>query len=111
MGRRNHRGGKRQARRVPAGQPIPRGIRQPAVPIEKMTIPRGRCWHRSRKGKLIFKDEGEAKRALKQAQEKRKHQANGHVEVRYYQCAKKTEGGCGGWHLTSREEFHERSTA
>lgn len=110
MPRKNHSRGRRQHRRVPVGQSLPRALREaagplPTQPIEKMVLPTGRCHFRSRYGKLIFKTEKLAQAALEQAKTKRKYQANGHVESRYYACP---PGGCGGFHLTSRDNYEER---
>lgn len=108
MPRRNHRPVRKQQRHVPPGAVLPRRLRatQAPTPISKMVLPTGRCFFRSRRGKLIFRTEADAQSALRQAKDKRVHQpANGHVECRYYACP---DGGCGGFHLTSREEYEER---
>ena len=105
MPRRNHRGGAPQAPRRTEGKP--RRPRARTVPLEQMVIPRGRCFFRSRYGKLIF-SEAEVEKALKQAQRMRAARASGYVESRYYECP---EGGCGGFHLTSRETYNERGQA
>lgn len=108
MGRKNHRPHRTQQRRYGPGEAAPRALR-PMTPlpvsIEKMVLPTGRCYFRSKGGKLIFKTEAEAAAALRQANAKRRVQSNGHVECRFYACP---EGGCGGFHLTSRAEFQER---
>lgn len=102
MGRKNHRRGKPQARRdrVSTGAP-------PPPPLSTMVVPKGKCFHRSRHGKLIFTAET-ADKALKQAQAARERRGSGHVEQRAYACP---EGGCGGWHLTSRKHYEERGKA
>lgn len=112
MPRRNHRPQRRQFRRVDG--PTPRAVRsqrQIDLHREEMILPLGRCMFRvppTRMGKLIFANEETAAKALAQAQAKRSHQATGHVEKRYYECP---EGGCGGWHLTSRDEYQKRPNA
>lgn len=112
MPRRNHSQRRRQQRRVKPGDVLPRALRvtggPPPAPVEKMILPTGRCYFRSKAGKLIFKTEKLAQQALRQAKNKRKYQANGHVECRYYPCP---PGGCGGYHLTSRETYEERGKA
>jgi len=76
------------------------------VPLEQMVIPKGRCYFRSRKGKLRF-TEAEVGKALEQA--RRSREARGlppdTAAKRYYPCP---EGGCGDYHLTSRTEWIER---
>jgi len=100
MPRRNGRGGRPQARRVErkgyAGPPPP--------PITALVVPKGKCYFHNRHGKLIF-TEAEATKALRQAQAARERRGSGHREERTYQCP---EGGCGGWHLTSRKTYEER---
>lgn len=104
MPRKNtHKGRTRQARRYPDGTIAGRSA--PRQPIEKIIVPDGKCYFRSRHGKLSFTQE-KAEAALKRAQENRARQHNGHVESRIYECP---EGGCGKWHLTSRSEYTERS--
>lgn len=75
------------------------------VNVEKMVTPDGKCYRQSRSGKDIFLTEDKARRALKQVQAQRRRSGTGHVEKRYYPCP---EGGCGGYHLTSRESYEER---
>lgn len=107
MGRKNSRGGKirPQAKRRPDGT---RGGRRagwvPPPPVESLIVPKGRCFFRSRKGKLIFTRD-EADRALRQAQQGRASRGSSYTESRAYECP---EGGCGGWHLTSRQVYVER---
>lgn len=107
MGRKNNRTGRTpQAKRRADGS---RGGRiagwTPPPPVETLVVPKGRCFFRSRKGKMIF-TEVEADRALRQAQQGRSSRGSGYQEKRAYPCP---EGGCGGWHLTSRETYQERS--
>jgi hypothetical protein len=110
MPRKNHRPNRPQRRRVPVDQGVPRalrGVSAKPVPIDKMVLPKGRCFFRSKKGKLIFSTKADAEKALVQAKANRKRQtANGHVECRFYECP---EGGCGGFHLTSREQYEDRT--
>lgn len=107
MGRKNVTRGRRpQAKRRPDGT---RGGRiagwTPPPAIEALIIPRGKCFFRSRKGKMIFTQE-EAARALRQAQQGRRSTGSAYAEKRAYACP---AGGCGGWHLTSRENYQERT--
>lgn len=76
--------------------------------VEKMVTPDGRCFFRNRFGKDIFLTKEKAERALRQVQAQRRRSGTGHVERRYYKCP---EGGCGGYHLTSRESYEERGKA
>jgi hypothetical protein len=69
-------------------------------------IPRGRCFNKSRKGKLRFA-EADAPRALEQARVKRIRSGSAYMEERYYEC-KVEEGGCGDYHLTSQTNYEER---
>lgn len=113
MPRRNHVKRRGQRRRISDESGMPRALRPSAptpLPLSQMVLPAGRCYYKSKYGKLIFKTEDDAKTALKHAQTKRKRYQsnNGHVETRYYPCP---EGGCGGFHLTSRERFEERGKA
>lgn len=78
------------------------------INVERMVTPDGRCHFRSRFGKDIFLTKEKAERALKQVQAQRIRSGTGHVEKRYYKCP---EGGCGGYHLTSRETYEERGKA
>ena len=110
MPRRNRKPTRRQKRRITPGQTVPRAKRAteaaPESDLSKLVLPTGKCYFRSRHGKLIFKTAQQAQSALNQAASKRRYQANGHVEKRFYPCP---EGGCGGFHLTSRDEYEERS--
>lgn len=68
-------------------------------------MPDGRCdFMNPRKPKARFSSEDKAKKALEQARKRRAQMGSGHIEKRYYKCP---EGGCGGWHLSSREAFDE----
>jgi hypothetical protein len=106
MGRKNHRGGRPQARRRFDGSAGRARVADP--PVETLVVPKGKCYFRSRSGKLIFATETEAQKALRQAQHKRRLQGTTHKEERYYPCP---EGGCGGFHLTSRTQYQDRSEA
>lgn len=103
MSRRNHRNSKPQARRREDGSKGQRNTHV-RVPLEQMIVPKGKCYFRSRGGKMIFTQE-EARAALKQAQTGRRRAGSAYAEKRVYECP---EGGCGGWHLTSRETYEER---
>ena len=92
---------RRGGRRTHAGPPRP--------PIEDIVVPRGRCFRNSRKGKLRF-SEADAPKALKQAQANRARTGSAHCEERYYEC-KISEGGCGDFHLTSRQEYTPKGGA
>lgn len=109
MPRRNRTPRRKQRRRYESQEAVPRSARasSPPMALDKMVLPKGKCFYRSKGGKLTFATEADAREALKQAQRKRRP-ANGHVECRYYECP---EGGCGGFHLTSRESFEDRSKA
>lgn len=72
--------------------------------IEDTVIPDGMCRRNPRKPKAIFSTEAKASRALEQAQRTRIARGSGYVEKRYYPCLE-AEGGCGGYHLTSREAY------
>jgi hypothetical protein len=107
MGRRNRNVRRsndkgRLARRERGQRPTRADLNIPRVSIEEMVIPTGKCFFRNRKGKAIFKSKQDAETALEQAQRNRARQGTGHVEKRYYSCP---EGGCGGYHLSSREEY------
>lgn len=98
MGRKNtqRRGGVRTHRPARKGAP-------PPTPLERLVVPRGRCFRNSHKGKLRFA-EADATEALRQAQAKRARAGSAYSEERTYEC-KAAEGGCGDWHLTSRTEY------
>lgn len=106
MGRKNHRGARPQARRKADGT-VGRRV-APPPPIEQMVVPQGRCFFRSRHGKLRFTAE-EVEKALRQAQVNRDRRGSAHREERYYPCDQ--PGGCGDFHLTSRTHYEERGQA
>lgn len=106
MPRKNHRHRRPQAPRVVG--PKPRRGLPPPPPLEAMVVPEGKCYFRSRWGKLIFTTEEKALRALEQAKAHRARRGSGHVEERIYPCP---TGGCGGFHLTSRTEWKERGAS
>lgn len=99
----NSRGRMNRGRKGEA--PTPQVKALPRVPIDELVLPDGQCRFQSpRRPKARFATEEKAKKALKQAQANRARMGTGHVEKRYYACP---EGGCGGFHLTSRETFDE----
>lgn len=109
MTRRNRNKSRPQARRRADG--LASTPRKPQhlqrVPIEEMVVPQGRCFFRSRHGKLRF-TEGDVEKALKQARRNREAEGRTYTEARYYQCP---PGGCGDYHLTSRTEYDARDGA
>lgn len=106
MSRKNRNSGRRpQARRRPNGSASKPTRRPTRPPVESLVMPRGRCYFRSRHGKLRFSAE-EVEKALRQAQASRAARGSAYVEDRAYECP---EGGCGDWHLTSRSEYQEPS--
>lgn len=103
VGRKNDRG--RIARKTLADIQPHKQVRGVKIPVEKLVMPVGKCsFQNPRRPKAIFKDKETAHEALRQAQLKRSRTGSGHVEKRIYQCP---EGGCGGWHLSSRESYDE----
>lgn len=105
MGRKNHRGGRSQARRRQdgkTGRRVP-----PPPPLEHLVIPQGRCHFPHRKLKFT---QDEAHAALRQARAKRERLGQAYSEERVYEC-RTDEGGCGSWHLTSRKSYHKRSAS
>lgn len=110
MGRKNSRVGRKNDRGRIARQMLAEiqphkqvhGIR---IPVEKLIMPSGQCSFQSKRSKAIFATKEIANEALKQAQLKRAKTGSGHVEKRVYACP---EGGCGGYHLSSRESFDEK---
>ena len=83
---------------------VARGQRT-TIPLEDIVMPDGRCnFVAKRKPKVRFSDEDKARRALAQAQQKRLDTGSSHTEKSVFRCP---PGGCGGWHLSSREEFDE----
>lgn len=87
---------------VRMGPPINHSIER--VSAEDLIVPDGSCLRNSRKPKAKFNTEAKAKAALIQAQKMRSRMGSGHVEKRYYLCPA-DEGGCGAYHLTSRETY------
>lgn len=81
---------------------VPR-IQAPRVSLGELVLPDGQCMFQARKRpKARFATEESAAKALAQAQAQRARSGSAHVEKRFYPCP---EGGCGGFHLTSREEY------
>lgn len=74
------------------------------IALEDIVMPDGQCHLNKRKPKAMFATKEKAERALRQAQAKRAYTGSGHVEKRVYRCPPE---GCGGWHLSSREQFDE----
>lgn len=72
--------------------------------LSKIILPDGQCTAFSIRPKARFATEEKAAAALRQAQKVRARQGSTHVEKRFYPCP---EGGCGGFHLTSREAYDE----
>lgn len=110
MGRKNsnvRRKNVRRDRREP-GQPRPkRKLEIPRIPVESLIMPDGQCnFPNRRKTKAMFATESKARAALHQAIHQRKRTGSTHVEKRYYKCP---EGGCGGYHLTSRDEYDDQA--
>lgn len=85
-------------------------IRPPRADIQRISLtdlvlPDRQClFQNPRRPKASFATQEKAERALIQAQQERARRGSAHVEKRVYRCP---EGGCGGWHLTSRESFDE----
>lgn len=106
MGRKNGNVGKKtrlNRREKGEARPFERS-NIPRLRLDELVIPDGKCFFRSRKGKDIFLGEEKAATALRHAQQQHIRKGSGHVEKRYYPCP---EGGCGGYHLTSRDEFDD----
>lgn len=92
----------RRDRGLPPLKPMPQ---QPRVNVEDLVLPDGQCrFQTKRKPKARFATKEKAEKALVQAQHQRARVGSTHVEKRFYKCP---EGGCGGYHLTSREAFDE----
>lgn len=107
MSRRNHSKRRPQAHRRTDGLPPVKRNPKLRTPIEEMVVPVGKCYFRSRYGKLRF-TEAEVDKALRQAQLNRMAKGDTrHIEERYYPCP---EGGCGDFHLTSRTSYTERES-
>jgi hypothetical protein len=95
----------RMDRRERGASPFQPVKQQPRVPLEELVLPDGMCMFQTkRRPKARFATEEKAQKALRQAQQQRARTGSAHVEKRYYQCP---EGGCGGFHLTSREAYDE----
>lgn len=82
----------------------PKVKEQPRIKIEDLVLPDGQCKFFTKRPKARFASKPKAEKALHQAQQQRARIGSGHVEKRVYRCP---EGGCDGWHLTSRESFDE----
>lgn len=89
-------------RRQKGEQRLPEPMKQTRDRVEDLVIPDGQCRHFTRRPKAMFLTKEKAQRALRQAQRSRERRGSGHVERRFYACP---DGGCGGYHLTSREEY------
>lgn len=110
MGRKNRNAGRVRLKHRRGKQPMvmkPKREAPPPIPIEALVMPDGKCSFQGRP-KARFATKEKAQKALRQAQMKRARVGSGHVEKRYYACP---DGGCGGYHLTSREEYRERKRA
>lgn len=111
MARKNKNVRQRRSRRQYADTILPARTKHneiPRVSVEDLIMPDGHCTsfqHPSRKPKASFATEEKAKKALRQAQLQRQRQGSTYMEKRYYACP---AGGCGGYHLTSREEYTDR---
>lgn len=87
------------------GQTIRPVKQQPRVQLEDLVLPDGMCsFQTKRRPKARFATPEKAQKALIQAQQQRARVGSAHVEKRYYPCP---PGGCGGFHLTSRDEYDE----
>lgn len=103
--RRNSKG--RLDRRQKGAPRMPKRKLVERVAPEELVLPDGQCTFRNpRKPKARFATEEKAAKALRQAQQQRARSGSAYVEKRYYACP---EGGCGGYHLTSRESYDERA--
>lgn len=106
MGRKNRNASRvRLARRV-KGESRPPKIVVARVQVEDLVLPDGQCRFQGKRPKARFATAAKAKKALEQAKRQRAATGSGHVEKRYYACP---EGGCGGYHLTSRETYDEEA--
>lgn len=103
MGRKNSRVQTTRMPRRDRGE-LKRDRSQPRESVEDLIIPDGTCRFQGRP-KARFATREKAQTALSRAQRDRARTGSGHVEKRVYACP---EGGCGGWHLTSREAYSER---
>jgi hypothetical protein len=105
MSRKNSRVARRKTiRKYQAGPPAKGNRRLAPVPIETVVVPKGKCFIRSRNGKLKFTRE-QVDAALRQAQHGRAIRGSDKVESRYYACEDGRPSGCGMYHLTSREQW------
>lgn len=78
---------------------------QPRVELEKLIMPDGQCTFHLKRPKARFATKEKANAALRQAQQQRARVGSAYAEKRVYECP---DGGCGGWHLSSREAFDVR---
>lgn len=109
MARKNDRAQKKRLNRREKG--APRRLADPRIPrtsIEELVLPDGQCRLNRRRPKARFATKEKAQEALRQAQRTRARTGSAYVEKRVYACP---EGGCGGFHLTSREEFEDKAPA
>lgn len=103
--RSNDKGRLARRQRGERNAPAPR-YEQPRLRVEDLVLPDGQCrFQTPRRPKARFATEEKARKALAQAQQQRARTGSTYVEKRYYKCP---EGGCGGWHLSSRESFDEK---
>lgn len=107
MGRKNGNAKRPRLNRRERGEsrPTMTGNSTYRVSLTALVLPDGTCRFQG-KPKAMFSTEAKAAKALRQAQKQRERTGSGHVEKRYYACP---EGGCGGFHLTSRETFDEKA--
>jgi hypothetical protein len=106
VGRKNSRVQRSKTPRRYRPTDAPKRAPLPPIPIEATVVPKGRCYLRSRTGKLRFTRE-QVDTALRHAQHNRAIKGSGKREERYYQCDE--TGGCGDWHLTSRSEWKPKT--
>lgn len=92
----------RKDRRIKGEPRAPKAPRYARVEVEDIVMPDGRCDFGVKRPKARFSTEAKAAKALEQAKRQRARNGTGHAEKRYYACP---EGGCGGYHLTSREAY------
>lgn len=109
---RNSKGRLNRRQQGEARRPADRAV--PRVAIDQMVMPDGTCLRNSQRPKAKFDTAQKAQKALEQAQRQRARAGSGHVEKRFYLCrdvvGMNDDGtprivGCGGYHLTSREEY------
>lgn len=81
---------------------LPKRDRHARVDVERMVTPAGKCYFQTWNGLDIYPTPAIARRALEQVQAQRRFSGSGRIEKRFFECP---EGGCGGYHLTSREEY------